>query len=170
MTNGPSAKAEMAERRAVITADQQSKLRPSDSAPSTMHAMSRLSNDLEGRQSARDYLSGSDVATDYPFISAGPWSSDYAKVPDEPPLGYAIDAQEAVGTFAEISLSAAVVADKAEVVAPLVATPSANVEHASATSFAGASAEETKTPKERVEQPTTHSARLLHSTRPRRRL
>ena len=40
MTNGPSAKAEQAERQAIIKGDQQSKLRPGEHEPGTMHAMS----------------------------------------------------------------------------------------------------------------------------------
>ena len=36
MTNGPSAKAEQAERQAIIKGDQQSKLRPGEHEPSTI--------------------------------------------------------------------------------------------------------------------------------------
>ena len=102
---GPSAKAEQALRRDVLRNDQQSNLRPGDYEPSTMHEMSRLSNDLEGRHSARDYLSGSAQATDYPAIPSGPWSSDYARVPDEPPLGFDMNAVEPTGTPAEVAAS-----------------------------------------------------------------
>jgi hypothetical protein len=88
-----SNKIDQKERRAVLVGEQQSKLRQGDQhEPTTMHAMSRLSNDLEGRQSARDVISGTELATDYPIIPSGPWSSNYARLPDEPPLGYAIDA------------------------------------------------------------------------------
>ena len=112
---------EQKERRAVITNDQT--LRSGDQQPTTLHAMSRLSNDLEGRHSARDYLSGSAQATDYPAIPSGPWSSDYARVPDEPPLGFDMNAVEPTGTPAEVAASIV------------------------AGNLISASAEETKTPK-----------------------
>jgi hypothetical protein len=63
---------EQQERRAVLSNEQ--KLPAGDYEPTTLHAMSRLSNDLEGRHSARDYISGSELATDYPSISSGPWA------------------------------------------------------------------------------------------------
>ncbi len=174
---GPSAKAEQALRRDVIRNDQQSKLRPGEHEPSTMFAMANLGVDtsVSSGRVGKDYVAGQDLSVNYPRLPSGPWSADYAKVPDEPPLGYPIDAQEPVGTFAEISLSvagASADADKVEVVAPSVALPPANVEHASTTSsISSASAERDQAPKG-VEQPITHSARLLHSTltRPTRRL
>jgi hypothetical protein len=103
--SGPSAKSEQAERRAIIKGDQQSKLRPDEHEPTTLHAMSRLSNDLEGRASARDYVAGSDAATDYPAIPSGPWSSGYGRLPDELPLGWSVDAQEPCGEAFEVARS-----------------------------------------------------------------
>ena len=109
MSPGPSHQAEQKERLAVLKNEQQSNLRPGDYEPSTLHEMANLGidTDISSGRSKGDYVSGSQAATNYPAIPSGPWSADYAKVPDEPPLGYAIDAQEPVGTFAEISLSAA---------------------------------------------------------------
>ena len=114
--SGPSAKAEQARRRDVLRSDQQSNLRPGEHEPSTMHAMSRLSNDLEGRQSARDYVVGEAESVSYPRLPANsPWG-DGPQPGLEPPTGVAIDAQEPNGTFAEISasLSAAASASPAE--------------------------------------------------------
>ena len=96
---------EQQERQAVLTGEQ--KLRPGDYEPSTLHAMSRLSNDLEGRASARDYVTGSEQTTNYPPIQSGPWSSDYAKLPDEPALGFSVEAVEPTGTPAEVAASIA---------------------------------------------------------------
>jgi hypothetical protein len=142
--SGPSAKSEQAERRAIIKGDQA--LRPGDSSPSTMHAMSRLSNDLEGRQSARDYVVGEAETVSYPSIPAGPWSSGYAQLPPEEPLGYSVndllptgEPHELARSLAELSATALISADagRAEVAAPtLVDHPTANVvERASATSL-----------------------------------
>ena len=103
--SGPSAKGEQALRRDVLRNEQQSKLRPGGHEPSTMHAMSRLSNDLEGRQSARDYVVGEAESVSYPAIPSGPWSSNYARLPDEPALGWSVEAQEANGTPAEVTAS-----------------------------------------------------------------
>ena len=96
---------EQQERRAVLSNEQ--KLPAGDYEPTTLHAMSRLSNDLEGRHSARDYLAGADASVDYPAIPSGPWSADYAKVPDEPPLGFDVNAVEPTGTPAEVAASMA---------------------------------------------------------------
>ena len=105
-----SAKSEQALRRDVMRSDQQSAARPNDqqSEPTTMHAMSRLSNDLEGRQSARDYVVGQDKSVDYPKLPASsPWSSQWAQLPPELPTGIAIDAQEPCGEAFEVARSIA---------------------------------------------------------------
>lgn len=104
MSPGPSHQAEQKERLAVLKNDQQSKLRPGDYEPSTLHEMANLGidPDISSGRSKGDYVAGSELATNYAAIPSGPWSSDYAKVPDEPPLGYPIDAQEACGTPQEI--------------------------------------------------------------------
>jgi hypothetical protein len=102
---GASAKLEQKERLAVLKNDQQSNLRPDEHEPTTLHAMSKLSNDLEGRASARDYVAGSDAATDYPTIPSGPWSSGYGRLPDEPSLGYAINDLVPCGEPHEIAAS-----------------------------------------------------------------
>jgi hypothetical protein len=168
---GPSAKAEQTLRRDVLRNEQQSKLRPDEHEPSTMFAMANLGVDtsVSSGRVGKDYVAGQDLSVNYPRQPSGPWSADYAKVPDEPPLGYAIDAQEPVGTFAEVQASLIgnpkLPADQS---VPPLSSPSAEA----LPNSARASAEETKTPEERVEQPITQSARLLHSTltRPARRL
>jgi hypothetical protein len=53
---GPSAKAEQALRRDVLRNEQQSKLRPGDYEPSTLHAMANLDTSLgTGRVGKGDY-------------------------------------------------------------------------------------------------------------------
>jgi hypothetical protein len=142
--SGPSAKAEQTLRRDVLRSEQQSKPGPGQHEPTTLHAMSRLSNDLEGRASARDYVAGSDAATDYPAIPSGPWSSSYGRLPDELPLGVAIDAQEPCGEPFEVARSLAelsatgVMAEANNGGAPLAASP--NVVAPPASSSDGASA------------------------------
>ena len=138
MSPGPSHQREQQERKEVLTNDR--KLRPGDYEPSTLHEMANLGidTDISSGRSKGDYVSGSEPHVSYPAAS-GPWSNP-VRVPDEPPLGYPIDAQEPVGTFAEISLSAAGAsadAGRAEVAAPtLVDHPTANVvERTSATSL-----------------------------------
>jgi hypothetical protein len=105
MSAGPSHQREQQERRAVLANDR--KLRPGDYEPSTLHEMANLGidTDISSGRSKGDYVSGSEKATNYPAIPSGPWSSDYARLPDELPLGVAIDAQEPNGTFAEIAAS-----------------------------------------------------------------
>jgi hypothetical protein len=145
--SGPSAKREQVERLAIIRGEQ--KLRPGDQQPTTLHAMSRLSNDLEGRASARDYVSGSDPNVDYPALPSGPWSSNYGRVPDEPPLNYSVLEQEPVGTPAEVAASIAALSAAASPVdaevgmaggAPSVAASPSDVAAPPATSSDGASA------------------------------
>ena len=140
MSPGPTHQRERQERKEALANDR--KLRPGDYEASTLHAMANLGidTDISSGRSKGDYVAGSEPHVSYPAAS-GPWS-DSVRVPDEPPLGYPIDAQEPVGTFAEVqaSLSAAGAsadAGRAEVAAPtLAATPSAEVvERTSATSL-----------------------------------
>ena len=100
--SGPSHKREQQERKDVITNEQ--KLRPGDHEPSTMFQMANLDTGVTPSRVGKSYVSGSEQAVQYD-IPSGPWSSDYARLADEPPLGYAIDAQEPVGTFAEVQAS-----------------------------------------------------------------
>jgi hypothetical protein len=102
---GPSAKAEQALRRDVIRNEQQSKLRPGDHEPSTMFAMANLDTGVTPSRVGKSHVSGSEQAVQYEAIPSGPWSSDYARLPDEPPLNYSIEAQEANGTPVEIAAS-----------------------------------------------------------------
>ena len=167
--SGPSAKAEQTLRRDVLRSDQQSKLRPGEHEPSTMHAMSRLSNDLEGRQSARDYLSGSEPATHYPLISSGPWSSSYGRLPDEPPLGVAIDAQEPCGEPFEMAasiaaLSATASAPVANVVAgtaggaPSASSPDVVATPASSLISSASASQDAEGGRDRAHQPTARGS------------
>jgi hypothetical protein len=106
--SGPSAKAEQALRRDVLRSDQQSKLRPGEHEPSTMFAMANLDTGVTpSRVGKSDFVSGSQQATDYPAIPSGPWSSSYGRLPDELPLGVAIDAQEPCGEPFEVAASIA---------------------------------------------------------------
>jgi hypothetical protein len=143
-----SARAEQAERRAVITNEQ--KLRPGDQQPTTLHALSKLSNDLEGRASARDYVVGEAESVSYPRLPANsPWG-DGPQPGLEPPLNYSVLDQEPNGTFAEVQASlsaigaASVVAGNGAECAP--ALPVAVETSAPNSLISGASAsEETKT-------------------------
>jgi hypothetical protein len=78
----------------------QRKLKQGNREPSTYHKLADLDDDLGGRYAVE---AGEQAATKYPKQdSASPWSGGGAQVPDEMPLGYAIDEQEPVGTPAEI--------------------------------------------------------------------
>jgi hypothetical protein len=70
-------------------------LRPGERAATTYYQQAQLDDDLGGRYA---------VSSDYP---AQPETSPWANAPNlpEPPLGYAIDAQEPVGNFHEIQAS-----------------------------------------------------------------
>ena len=101
MSPGPSHQAEQKDRLAVLKNEQ------AQHEPTTYHSLANLNVDtsVSSGRVGKDYVAGSELAVQYPAAS-GPWA-DPVRVPDEPPLGYPIDAQEPVGTFAEISLSAA---------------------------------------------------------------
>jgi Zn-dependent M28 family amino/carboxypeptidase len=175
-----SNKIDQKERRAVLASDQQSKLRPGEHEPSTMFQMANLDTGVTPSRVGKSYVSGSEQAVQYEAIPSGPWSSDYARLADEPPLGYPIDAQEPVGTFAEVQVSlsaagASAEAGKAEVAAPtLVDHPTANVvERTSATSLiSSASAERDQAPEMRTGGAASYNGRQSHPTlhRPTRRL
>jgi hypothetical protein len=193
-----SNKIDQAERRAVIKGDQQSKLRPGDSSPSTMFELANLNVDTgvtPSRVGKDSYLSGSEEAVHQPAIPSGPWSSGWAQLPPEGPLNYAINDLEANGTPAEVAASIAalsatasspvdVVAGIAEIVVPtlVAASPANAVEPISASSLIspqsadGASAKlETKTPegvRDRAHQPTVRGSvsHPIPLNRPMRRL
>jgi hypothetical protein len=143
--NGPSAKREQQERRTIIT-NEQSKLRPGDSAASTMFEMSRLANDLEGRQSARDYLAGQDEGVFYPKLPAtSPWSGSGPQPGPEEPLGYSVndllptgEPHEVAASIAELSATVSV-AEADNGGAPLAAASPADVAAPPTSSFARAS-------------------------------
>ena len=148
-----------------------------------MFQMAQLGVDTSvssGRQ-GKEYVSGSEPHVSYP-AAAGPWA-DPVQVPQEPSLGYAIDAQEPTGTFQEIerSIAASIAALSAtdvmaEVgtagIAPSAASP--DVAAIPAISSDAASAERDQAPeggRDRAHQPTTRgsvSSPTLH--RPIRRL
>jgi hypothetical protein len=63
-------------------------------------------NEIGGRHAAiNKSIVGSTPNPQYPAQPEGSWCNQDALVPDEPPLGYEIDAQEAVGTAQEIQTS-----------------------------------------------------------------
>jgi hypothetical protein len=139
--SGPTHQKQMAERRAIIRSEQQSAPRPNQpTEPSTMHAMSRLSNDLEGRQSARDYLSGQDEGVFYPRLPANsPWSGTGPQLPPEEFLGYSVNDLTPCGEVfeqqASLSATARISAEAdngAECAPTLAALPPAEVVETSA--------------------------------------
>lgn len=72
----------------------------------TYHSRAITGLDLErsGRHAQHATVTGTKPAVAYPRMPEGsPWHSD--QVPPEPPLGYAIDAQECVGEQFEIAAS-----------------------------------------------------------------
>lgn len=164
-----SNKIDQKERRAVLKNDQQSAPRPNDHEPSTMFQMANLGVDtsVSSGRSGKDYVAGSELAVQYPAAS-GPWSSDYARLPDEPALGFSVEAQEANGTPAEIvaSLPVTLAGKQAEGDSvPPVAFPSA----ASSTAVSASASDQA--PKWAEQPVTIHSAPAPPTlTRPRRRL
>jgi len=99
MSNGPSAREEQRLRRQVLKDDQK--------AATTMHALAQLGDtSLSGRFAADGMVSGTAPTTDYPRLpSSSPWSGPQPG--PEPPLGFAIDAQEPVGEAHEVAASLA---------------------------------------------------------------
>ena len=183
MSPGPSHQAEQKDRLAVLKNEQAQ--HQAEHEPSTYHAMANLDTGITPSRVGKSYVSGSEQAVQYP-AAAGFWSSDYARLPDEPALGWSVEAQEANGTPVQVAASIAalsapasasvtnVVAGKAEVAAPtLVDHPSANVvERTSASSLiSSASAERDQAP-EGVQTANNIVRGSLHPTlsRPRRRL
>jgi hypothetical protein len=98
----------------------------------TLHSLTALASPEPGGRFAKaNYVAGSEPCVQYP-AAAGPWAGG-TRVPDEPPLGFSVDAMEPVGTAAEIEaslvLAAAVIPDGgklAEVAPTLTALSSAN--------------------------------------------
>jgi hypothetical protein len=84
-----------------------------------------LSLEAQGRHAAKAAVSGSKAVPHYPAAS-GPWN-DPVQVPDEPPLGWSVEAQEPVGETFEIAASSALspenAADAAPEVSPRCARP-----------------------------------------------
>ena len=74
--------------------------------PSTLLDQAKLSEDLGGRY--KSAISGTAQSVEYPAIPSGPWSSGYAQLPPEEPLGYSMSDVEPCGTPAEIEASLAV--------------------------------------------------------------
>jgi hypothetical protein len=107
MSPGPTHQKEMAERRAIIKGDQQPNLRPGEHEPSTMFAMANLDTGVTPSRVGKSYVAGSEPAVQYEAIPSGPWSSSYGRLPDEPPTGVAIDAQEPCGEPFEVARSLA---------------------------------------------------------------
>jgi hypothetical protein len=77
-----------------------------DNPPTTFHALANLDNSLGGRFATGGDVSGSEELVRYPRQSPNsPWSSS-SRVPDEPPLGYAIDSVDnIVGEPFEVAAS-----------------------------------------------------------------
>lgn len=102
--SGPSAKREQQERRALVS----STTTMTKAEPQSYFSRARAGLDDDsprGRFAAAGYESGSAPTVDYPKLPAGsPWSGG-ADPGLEPPLGFEIDAQEPVGTYAEIEAS-----------------------------------------------------------------
>jgi hypothetical protein len=70
----------------------------------TLLEQAKISEALDSQRS-KSLVVGTEQAVQYP-AGSGPWSPGYwANVPDEPPLGYAINEQEPVGTPAEVARS-----------------------------------------------------------------
>jgi hypothetical protein len=94
---------EMKERRALVGS---TTTITSDNPPTTFHALANLDNSLGGRFATGGDVSGTEEVVRYPRQSPNsPWSSS-SRVPDEPPLGFAIDAVDNVtGEFNELAAS-----------------------------------------------------------------
>jgi hypothetical protein len=75
--------------------------------PSTLLDQAKLSEQLDaGRY--KSTIIGAAQSVEYPAIPSGPWSSGYAQLPPEEPLGYSMSDVEPCGTPAEIEASLAV--------------------------------------------------------------
>jgi hypothetical protein len=70
---------------------------------STLLEQAKISEALDSQRS-KSLVVGTEPTIQYPPAS-GPWTSGWANVPDEPPLGYEINEQEPVGTPAEVERS-----------------------------------------------------------------
>jgi hypothetical protein len=79
-------------------------------APSTLFAQSQVGRRLDGStnyEATRDLIqAGEGLVVEYPRLPASsPWSGVGPQVPNEEPLGVAIDQQECTGTAAEVAAS-----------------------------------------------------------------
>ena len=94
---------EMKERRALVGS---TTTITNDNPPTTFHALANLDNSLGGRFATGGDVSGTEEVVRYPRQSPNsPWSSS-SRVPDEPPLGYAIDSVDnIVGEPFEVAAS-----------------------------------------------------------------
>jgi hypothetical protein len=75
---------------------------------STLHQFGTSeANEIGGRHAAinKSTVVGATPSPQYPAQPEGSWCNQDALVPDEPPLAYPIDQQEAVGTAQEIQAS-----------------------------------------------------------------
>jgi hypothetical protein len=112
----------------------------------TYHSRAITGLDLErsGRHAQHAVVTGSARVPQYPAAS-GPWN-DPVQVPDEPPLGYAIDSQEPVGEVFEIEASLREASPSVASLTPdgdvatARTTPSAGAKEASAVSTSAADA------------------------------
>ncbi len=104
-------------------------LRDGDRAPTTYHAQAQvdLKLDDEGRFANKDSaVTGAGAVPQYPR-AAGP-CADPVRVPDEPPLGYAINDQEPTGTPVEVERSLAKLAASPVAPASVASSPPDAVE------------------------------------------
>ena len=107
-------------------------------------AVNDLALEARGRHATKSNVVGAERVPLYPAAS-GPWN-DPVQVPDEPPLGYAIDSQEPVGEVFEIEASLREASPSVASLPPdgdvatARTTPSAGAKEASAVSTSAADA------------------------------
>jgi hypothetical protein len=99
----------MAERRKMLREEQ----------ASTLFERARVAEQLDS-VSYKSAVSGTHPHVDVPAIPSGPWSRNYWQDGPEPPLGYAINNQEPVGTPVEVEHSLAEVAGVQAPTSPVV--------------------------------------------------
>jgi hypothetical protein len=79
--------------------------------PSTLLDQAKLSEDLGGRY--KSTISGTAESVEYPAIPSGPWSSGYAQLPPEEPLGYSVAEVPICGEPHEVARSQGLVSERA---------------------------------------------------------
>jgi hypothetical protein len=120
MSNGPSAKREQQERRAIIRAERQPE--------ATFSALNKLHDPPAGGRFAKaDYVVGEEQVPIYPVGPA--WTRNDPGL--EPPLGYSVHDLEPCGTPAEVQVS----------LAGSIAAPAISIPDGSATAVLPAAAE-----------------------------